>query len=320
MNIAHAPDPSAPAPLLQAWQDIDQAGVVPAARAVLRDLAWLLFAPPPVAQLPGDAPCWWSEAQWCERLRQLIAQPQPLLEVARHAPHRLGLYAEHLLAFWLASDAELQVLLRHHAVREGKLTLGDLDFVVRHPEHGVIHIELAVKYFLGLPPGNTLQHWVGTSLDDSLALKLQHMQRRQLPLSAHPGVERALGEGVRWRQAWLRGWLFHPLASQLQLPELHAEHCRGQWGTPEQILRQFDGSSPAFWLPLLQRLAPAQAPADTALPALHHLLQEWQQQERPWPRLLALMQIDQAQWVEWQRVWVVPPEWEQLATARLLSP
>lgn len=59
-----------------------------------------------------------------------------------------------------------------------------------------MHLEVAIKFYLGLPNGPGAEddpaRWIGPSGIDSLALKCHHMQTRQLPLSASPAARRAL--------------------------------------------------------------------------------------------------------------------------------
>ncbi|MCP1660701.1 DUF1853 family protein [Neisseria perflava] len=115
----------------------------------VRDLAALLTAPPlwhsgcelPVRELLGEG-----------GFRYLLAldqDPQPLQDyLTQHAPfgRRLGLYAEHLLAFWFARAPHAELLAHNLPVVSDGLTLGAADFIVRLNDTAY-HIELTCKYY-----------------------------------------------------------------------------------------------------------------------------------------------------------------------------
>lgn len=311
-----------PLPLPALLRQIDRLQTEPLARSAVRDLAWLLFAPAP---LPADPAvqrwlCPWSEewaTDWQARVLQLAQAPSPLLQAITPAPRRLGLYAEALLAYWLASTPQLQLLLRHHPVRADRRTVGEFDFVVRS-HTGLVHLELAVKFFLGLPGAHAMQHWPGTSLDDSLHIKWQHLLQHQLQLADHPAAAQVLPEPLTDRWSWFRGWLFQPLQGAATLPGLAPDYCSGVWGPPAQLLDHWGHQAPVAWLPLLQRLAPA-----SRLPppqSLADAVREWQAGEAPYPRLLARVQTDADGVQETARAFIVPDDWLQRATEAGFSP
>ena len=307
-------------PLPTAFDLIDLVGPAPATAGALRDLAWLLFAPDPLAAdtpllAEHICPTSWREArqaQWLQRLQQLAQRPQPLLQVLESVPRRLGLYAEALLGFWLEHDPQLQLIARHQPLREGKRTLGDFDFILRSPEQGTIHLELAVKFFLGLPGASSPDHWVGTTLDDSLGIKGRHIVEHQLQLSHHPAAHRLLSGPVQQRWCWFKGWMFHPLMADIGLASvLAADHCRGVWGTAAQLLAHWGLEAEVDYLPLQQRLAPARR-QEACTTTLSPLIAAWRSE--PWPRLLARFQLGAAGYEEAERAWLVPDDWLQRAT------
>ena len=117
----------------------------------VRDLASLLTAPPlwqsgcelSVRELLGE--------QGFRYLLALDADPAPLTEhLTQRAPfgHRLGIYAEELLAFWFAHAPHAKLHARNLPVFSDGQTLGAADFVVSLNRQ-VYHIELACKYYGG---------------------------------------------------------------------------------------------------------------------------------------------------------------------------
>ena len=136
----------------------------------VRDLASLLTAPPlwqsggelSVRELLGE--------QGFRYLLALDADPAPLTEhLTQRAPfgHRLGIYAEELLAFWFAHAPHTKLHARNLPVFSDGQTLGAADFVVSLNRQ-VYHIELACKYYGG---GSQVQDLRGLNPKDTLAGK-----------------------------------------------------------------------------------------------------------------------------------------------------
>ena len=161
----------------------------------VRDLAALLTAPPlwhsgcelPVPRLLGS--------QGFRFLLSLDDAPAPLTQwLEQEAPfgHRLGHYAESLLAFWLAHAPHCQLIARNHPVRsESGQTLGAADFLCLL-DSAPHHLELTCKYYGGTTPAN----FQGLNPADTLlgkAAKLQQQchlfhtpqARAQLPAPLH---------------------------------------------------------------------------------------------------------------------------------------
>ncbi len=162
----------------------------------VRDLAWVLLSPPLLDEgwqqrHPLSASAWWASpdllADW---LRQLDRQPAPLQDwLARHSIRRLGLYYERLWQFALLNAPGVELLAANLPVRQAGHTLGELDLLLRDAE-GVFHLELAVKFYLGLAgDGQAHDRWLGPDSQDRLDLKIAHLCQRQLPLgNAAPTV------------------------------------------------------------------------------------------------------------------------------------
>ena len=150
-------------------------------------------------------------------------------------PLRVGRYAESLLNAVTAiqSDA-FKPLARNLQIFEGRQTIGELDLVTSHPQ-GTLHVELAVKLYLGLPEyQEELDGWVGPNPRDTLGKKYRHLRDKQLPLSATEPAKRALSLSDDQKistQAWVKGYLFH---YQDKVPPklptfVNSAHHRGWW-------------------------------------------------------------------------------------------
>lgn len=210
----------------QAWRHPD-----------VRNLAWVLAAPSLLRHLPG-CPCpvqvlddaFWTTlfTAYRPRLDALDHDPGPLTAfLAAHPNHRLGYYFEYLLRFWL-EDAEWHPfrLLRHRATLfHGKITVGELDFLVRDTRtNRVAHWEVAVKFFLGHPPLHDPRHWQGPNARDTLGAKLEHLALHQFGVTAYDGLV------IDERCLLMKGRLFYPPGPAQAVPDcLSPNHARGDW-------------------------------------------------------------------------------------------
>ena len=143
----------------------------------VRDLASLLTAPPlwhsgcelPIPRLLGS--------QGFRFLLSLDSQPVPLQQwLEQEAPfgHRLGRYAESLLAFWLAHAPHCQLIARNHPVRsESGQTLGAADFLCLL-DSAPYHLELTCKYY----GGTTTDDFQGLNPADTLLGKAAKLQQQ----------------------------------------------------------------------------------------------------------------------------------------------
>ena len=143
----------------------------------VRDLAALLTAPPlwhsgcelPIPRLLGS--------QGFRFLLSLDDAPAPLTQwLEQEAPfgHRLGHYAESLLAFWLAHAPHCQLIARNHPIRsESGHTLGAADFLCLL-DSTPYHLELTCKYYGGTTPDN----FQGLNPADTLLGKAAKLQQQ----------------------------------------------------------------------------------------------------------------------------------------------
>jgi hypothetical protein len=214
----------------------------------VRDLAWLLQAPdlldtpfpgrPSLSNLGLDDPD--ERRSWLNSLEQ---DPQALETVTGpRLAGRLGLYHEALWHFLLAYAPGTRLLAHNLPVRDGKRTLGEIDVLynTRNDPHP-IHLELAVKYYLGLPEGpgapDSQARWIGPGCADSLAIKRQRTITSQLPLSHTPEAQAVLAAytGLLPQQRLaMPGVLFQPWApdTTFDLPaprEATPDTLTGDW-------------------------------------------------------------------------------------------
>lgn len=164
-------------------------------------------------------------------LRLLETKRWPMAE---EIPLRVGRYAESLLRqSCIQAEADFPVLAQNLQIFNERATIGELDLVINAPE-APLHLELAVKLYLGLPEhSQSLDGWVGPNPRDTLGKKYRHLKFKQLPLSDTPQARQALGLSrvdTIHQYPWIKGYLFHYEDQALALPrEVEASHKRGWW-------------------------------------------------------------------------------------------
>jgi hypothetical protein len=240
-------------------------------RPHVRALAWLLESPD---LLDPASPQWQGRvatlgavtppvAQW---LAALELDPSPL-DAALGAKFysRLGLYAEKLMAFYLAR----QGVLAAHGLQvrtERNQTVGEFDFLLRDGAR-LLHWEFASKFYLldDQADAASFHHLVGPNLADTLGKKIRKTFTHQLELCHHPAARHVLPQPVDAAQALVKGWLFHPPGAERQLAGVSPDHCRGSWMTLADFLAgpALDADRRYVVMPRLQWLAPLKVRAAT---------------------------------------------------------
>lgn len=298
----------------------------PYQNAAVRDLAWACFCAPllRVARLDtgrdsvDDAAFELTPGRrlWLE---QLDRDATPLLGyLAAPRITRLGLYFERLWQFFLRQDSEVELVAHNLPVADGGRTLGEFDCIYlcrRRNTH--VHLELAVKFYLGVPGAPAERAWVGPDVRDRLDRKLARLLEHQVGLADASAARRqltALGIGELRREVALRGYLFQPEDAVLPAPagynparpfsnwcrrEALAGRLESATDTRFRLLDRLQWLSPARWPPRATHAAAALAAAIDERFAL-----------RLSPVLVAALD---AAGEERSRFFVVPPGWPDSA-------
>ncbi len=220
---------------------------------LVRDLAWIMLTPDLIATpwpgRPGrEALGLESSARLRDYLAAQEANPQALeRRVGDTASGRMGHYHERLWQYLLDTAPGTRLLASNLRILQGKRTLGELDLLYRRRDDpGLVHLEVAIKFYLGLPDGPGMasdqSRWIGPGGADSLATKREHLDRHQLRLTRQPEALAAIRQLTHPRdlgppeQAPIRaqlampGVLFYPWHHDLPPPrEATPDHLRGQW-------------------------------------------------------------------------------------------
>ena len=243
----------------------------------VRDLAWILASPPLITLSSGidNLPV---DTDW---LTQLDSNPEHLMaHLADKNLRMLGPYFEALWAYYLKYHPGNQLLQQNLQVFEGDKTLGEFDFIYRHPLSGhYFHLEVAVKYYLGVPGGSqaaldpsestSLEQWIGPGTRDRLDLKVNRLIEHQSRLSSHPAGKAVLQRhGILHAspQISLLGYLFYPCGQDFGPPESANErHNKGIWVHYAQLAQFLNGEN---WWGILDKphwLAPVLRKKDELL-------------------------------------------------------
>ena len=149
--------------------------------AAVRDLAWAGFSPVLIKTRRMTGAGLRLGKFWKAHLQQLDQDPTALMEhLEQYSSDRLGLYYESLWHYLLQQDPDCELLAHNLPVRDGGQTVGEFDclfYCRRRKVH--IHLELAVKFYLGVASAN---RWIGPGRHDRLDHKLEHLQQHQSQL------------------------------------------------------------------------------------------------------------------------------------------
>lgn len=212
----------------------------------VRDLAHSCFGPSLVKTSPIT-----SDAKHChlqlspqrlEWLTQLDQDPAALIEKLESINStRLGIYFEGLWQFFIDADPALELIAANLPVREKGRTLGEFDLIYyskTNRQH--YHLELAVKFYLGLSGTSTQRqdHWWGPNCKDRLDLKLKRLFEHQCLLSDQQQGRKELQQFTKQpieREIAVKGMLFYPVDSSQQPQGIDVDHQRGAWLSLDQF-------------------------------------------------------------------------------------
>ncbi|MBA1264751.1 DUF1853 family protein [Stutzerimonas stutzeri] len=295
----------------------------------VRDLAWTLLSPPLLSNTPAPQRHPLTASRWASNpdelagwLHLLDAQPAVLRAwLEQRSNRRLGLYYERLWQFALSQAPDIELLGANLPIRQDGQTLGELDLIFRDAE-GVHHLELAVKFYLGLENGDRSRHdhWLGPGSHDRLSLKLQRLCAHQLQLCSTPCARSILSELTCCAidsAFWLGGYLFQPCGEVRVSPVgANTTHLSGRWlrqrDWPDFARNHPQRDQETRWQPLPRHawLAPAQLesaavwqPSD-----FDNWVNTTPTRSQPW-LLVRLEANAEAYWTERERLFLVPDNW-----------
>lgn len=165
----------------------------------------------------------------------------------------LGRYFETLVQIVISLSPYVVAFYPNIVIHNGERTCGELDLVYKTPERW-IHLEVAVKYYIGIDDRHDQFQWYGPAGRDTLGRKLKHMFKHQLELphteDARPALDK-LGIDVVYSEALVMGMLFHPFANwqkeDIQTPPIVVENYPAGWWLPLNELHKLNEHSESSW-------------------------------------------------------------------------
>ena len=154
----------------------------------------------------------------------------------------LGTYFEALWDFYLSYSPKTKLITKNLQVIQDKRTLGEFDFIYENLEpRNFVHLEVAVKYYLGVPEidhcrnvdYSSLDCWIGPNINDRLDIKLDKLINFQSRLSESNRGKELLSQfsiNEITPEICLLGYLFYPLNESMKPPtDSNKKHNRGYW-------------------------------------------------------------------------------------------
>ncbi|MGY5847633.1 DUF1853 family protein [Salegentibacter sp. HM20] len=163
--------------------------------------------------------------------RSLITEvPSPKTRV-------LGKRMEHFCEFLLRNSETYEVLLANKQISRNKITLGEIDYLLKNRQTGeIIHLELVYKFYVyDTAFSSEVDRWIGPNRKDTLVKKLQKLKTQQFPLLEEPEsielLESLKIDKARIKQlSCFKAWLFPPKkATPTNLPIINSDCISGYW-------------------------------------------------------------------------------------------
>jgi hypothetical protein len=151
--------------------------------------------------------------------------------------YRLGKHFEDCVERLFESSSTHNIITRNLVIQTSQRTLGELDLIYQNSALEMVHLELAIKFYLLKKGGTQLSDFVGPAGHDRLDLKWDRLRQHQLPLS-HTGEvldflqQQCMPLPTR-QQLLLTGMLFyayeHWQTTVVESIGLNPQHQRGWW-------------------------------------------------------------------------------------------
>ncbi|MCP3848843.1 MAG: DUF1853 family protein [Gammaproteobacteria bacterium] len=227
----------------------------------VRALAWSVLSPGLVNESDSYSTC--VSSDWCNKLyedlrpflKQLDSHPKELMQwLEQYQSWRLGIRFEAYWCFileYLKKQCDIQSYCDHIQIqsineqpKKHSITLGELDFVYQGIDKELNHLEIAAKFYLLKPDASGFERLVGANGGDWYERKLEHLFKKQLPLSDLPQTKKVLSEEFDLEVAniqchhhgLMKGMIFFPINEDEKLNDhekkyLNPNHLAGRWGT-----------------------------------------------------------------------------------------
>ncbi len=163
--------------------------------------------------------------------------PENLPELRVPANLVLGKRIERYFKFFIKNFSEEKVLAENIQIISNKITLGELDFILKNENTGkTSHIEVVYKFYLYEPDfKKEAERWIGPNRKDSLVKKISKLKNKQFPLLYRKETEPLLKrlnitlEEIE-QKVLFKANLFVPFSMlENDFPLINNECIRGYW-------------------------------------------------------------------------------------------
>ena len=155
-----------------------------------------------------------------------------------------GKRMEQFLVIYFEQSDRYEVIAHGLQINKEKITLGELDFLVRNTsQNSIIHIELVTKFYVYDPTEKEeINRWIGPNKKDSLVQKLDKLKKKQLPLLFNPytkvelqkfGIDPKTVEQMLCFKAQL--YIPYQFETKLIEPIVNIDCITGFWLRPKEL-------------------------------------------------------------------------------------
>ncbi|GGG44743.1 hypothetical protein GCM10011414_12850 [Croceivirga lutea] len=149
---------------------------------------------------------------------------------------RLGHQMELLFKHLISSSENFKMVFSNLLIDEGKLRIGELDFILRDsPTQKHLHVELAYKFYvIDESKSEPIYRLVGPNKHDMFFTKLDKLKEKQIPLLHHPSLEKYWeASGINpfeiEQQCCFKAQLFEAIDSVTSIRPLNTDCIVGKW-------------------------------------------------------------------------------------------
>jgi len=171
---------------------------------------------------------------------------------------RLGKQIERVFSFLIESSSNYSLLKENIQVIDDKVTIGELDFIIKNNETDVVsHLEIVYKFYLYDPnfSGIELERWIGPNRKDSFIEKFTKLKSQQFSLLYKPKTAIVLHDldikSVKQELCFMASLFVPHSLMNKTIPEINNSAIVGYWLTLDDFSNQGD-SSYQYYLPQKQ--------------------------------------------------------------------
>lgn len=162
---------------------------------------------------------------------------------------RLGKQVERVFSLLINSSESHKVVKENIQIIDGKITVGELDFIIKNVKTGVLsHLEIVYKFYLYDPKYSNieLEKWIGPNRKDSFIEKFQKLRLKQFPLLFKPITSEILSDVDIFemkQELCFMASLFVPFSlTNSHLPHVNNEAIVGYWLALDEFNAIIDSS------------------------------------------------------------------------------